>query len=235
MTQYTYSETIPYILWQLDRYYGELGYSNTDAVNIIGCSKTTLRKYNQESIVYTKDGPTRRMPKELIEKLKSFPFPNNQIKTFYDDEVDYIWVAGENGPYQKKKEIQPLTPLNDLTIYNPKLKHNNIDFVYPEKSGLYMLAQVVCMPHRLNERYFLIKIGMSEAGLNKRINSYKGTNPLAICIDTKEVPVKNTKKAEEQWHEIMAKKYERMNNTEWFVVPYEDYLRFLEFGFEICL
>ena len=35
------------------------------------------------------------------------------------------------------------------------------------------------------------------------------------------------------WHQMMNKKYEKINNTEWFVVPYEDYLRFLEFGFDI--
>ena len=233
---YTYADAVAFVLWQLDRYYGEFDYSNSEAAEIIGCSASTVRKYNDSSIAYyTKDGPARRMHHNLVEKLKDFPFSNKQIKTVDDDEVDYIWIAGDNGPYQKKKIIPPPAPLADLTIYNPKLKHNTVDFEHPQKSGLYMLAQVVCIPHKLNDRYFLIKVGMSETNLNNRIKSYKGTNPFAICIDTQIIYPQKVKQMEKNWHEKMEKKYNRMNNTEWFIVPYEDYLRFLEFGFEINL
>ena len=231
---YTYCDLVPYILWQLDAYYGQMNYARTAAAEILGCSTTTVRKYDDESIVYTPNGVIRKMPQALCQKLKTeFPFPNKQIKTWYDDESDYIWIAGESGPYRKKKEKVNMAPLTDLTIYNPKLKHTDIDFIYPETSGLYMLAQVVCIPHRLDERYFLIKIGMSEKNLNTRIKSYKGSNPFAICIDTQKLPAKITKDTESMWHQMMNKKYEKINNTEWFVVPYEDYLRFLEFGFDI--
>ena len=228
---YTYADIIPYILWQLDNY--GLECSRAQVAEIIGCSPTTIRKYDKESLIYTEKGRSRKMPESLIEKLKDFPFPDRQIKTLYDNEVDYIWIAGETGPYKKQKIIPELTPLTDLTIYNPKLKHNNIEFIYPETNGLYMLAQVVCIPHQLNDRYFLIKIGMSETNLNKRIKSYKGTNPFAICIDTKIVSTKETKHQENVWHKRMEKIYDRMGNTEWFIVPYDDYLRFLEFGFDI--
>ena len=228
---YTYCDIVPFILYQLENYGLTCSYAQIG--EIVGCSATTIRKYDNASLVYTEQGRARKMPASLIEKLKDFPFPNNQIKTLHDDEVNYIWIAGINGPYKKKKEKRELAPLTDLTIYNPKLKHNTIDFVYPTTSGLYMLAQVVCVPHRLNDRYFLIKIGMSETNLNQRIKSYKGTNPFAICIDTKQISKQDTKNQESFWHQKMEKKYDRMNNTDWFVVPYEDYLRFLEHGFNI--
>ena len=231
--EYTYCDLVPFILWQLEAY--GLDCSRKQIGEIVGCSVTTIKKYDDASIIYTDKGKGRKMPKGLAEKLKDFPFSNRQIKTWYDDQVDYIWIAGENGPYTKKKEKPEIVPLSDLTIYNPKLKHNNIEYIYPNTSGLYMLAQIVCIPYKLNDRYFLIKIGMSETNLNNRIKSYKGTNPFAICIDTKSISVEDTKMQESLWHKKMEYLYERMNNTEWFIVPYEDYLRFLEFGFDIKL
>lgn len=227
---YTYADSVAFVLWQLEHY--NLTCSRAVVGEIAGCSATTVRKYDKETL--TPQGG-RRMNKNLVEKLKGFPFPNKQIKTIYDDEVDYIWIAGENGPYQKKKNPPVITALDDLTVINPKLKYFNNNFEYPATSGLYMLAQVVCIPHRLNERYFLIKVGMSETNLNNRIKSYAGVNPFAICIDIQRVPPNNVKHYENNWHKAMDKQYQRMGNTEWFIVPYEDYLRFLEFGFDIKL
>ena len=218
---YTYNEIVPYVLYQLNRY-GCFCSKNTEA-EIIGCSPTTVRKYQNTPITNPK----------LIEKLKNFPFPNNQIDTLYDDENDYIWIVGENGPYTKKKEIPPLVPLTDLTQYNLKLKYPNQ--IFAETSGLYMLAQVVCIPHRLNERIFLIKIGLSSTNLNKRIQSYKGMNPLAVYIDIKQIPASEVADAEKYWHNLMGKYYDRLVSSEWFAVPYEDYLRFLQNGFDISL
>lgn len=227
-----YDEEVPFILWQLKNY--GLECTRAQEAEIIGCSVSTVRKY--DNINYDlKKGPLCDYlitnPK-LLEKLKGFPFPNRQIKTLYDDENDYIWIAGEQGPYKKQKEIAPLAPLTDLTKYNLTLKQD-YDYIYPNKSGLYMLAQVVCIPTRLNERYFLIKIGMSSTNLHNRIITYKGMNPMAVCIDTLIINPNDVKEAENNWHNIMDNKYTRVNGTEWFVVSYEDYIRFIEYGFNI--
>lgn len=228
---YYYEDIVPFVLWQLKNY--GVYCSRAQEAEIIGCSTSTVRKY--DNFAYNKEKNRFEYTikdSRLIEKLKDFPFPNRQILTVDDDENDYIWIAGENGPYQKKKEIAPLAPLNDLSKYNLKLKQN-YNYIYPDKSGLYMMAQVVCIPTRLNERYFLIKIGMSSTNLHNRINSYKGMNPMAICIDTMIVNSYEVKQAEEKWHCLMDKKYYRQNGTEWFIVPYEDYIRFIEYGFDI--
>lgn len=227
---YGYDEIIPFVLWQLEHY--GLDCTRKQVGEMVGVSSSTVKKYDSQSIIYTPKGMKRVIAPGLMEKLKNFPFPNRQVKTTYEDQLDFIWIAGESGLYKKKKEINPPAPLDDLTIYNPKLKYGLITR-YSNKSGLYMLAQVLCMPHRLNERYYLIKIGMSETNLNNRINSYKGSNPLAICIDTIEVSKDKVKTSEKEWHIKMGNLYNRLNGSEWFSVPYEDYLRFLEFGFDV--
>lgn len=228
--KYTYRDIIPYIAAQLEFYYNTDPYVG-DIADIVGCSKTTATKYENSSIVYTDGKRYRLINAELNAQLKNLPFPNNQIKTPHDDEEDFIWIAGENGIYQKKKEQPIPAPFTDLTSFNIKLKYSNSTFDYPTKSGLYMLAQTVCVPTRINERHFLIKIGMSETNLNNRINSYKGVNPFAICIDTIVLPKDEVRDEERDWHNKMGKLYEPVITPEWFNVPFEDYVRFLEFGF----
>ena len=233
MGQYYFDDIVPFVLYQLD-YYG-ISCSRATAGEIIGCSASTVKKYDNGHwdpktgrYVYSFTNP------DIAKKLKGLPFPDKEIKTIGNEERDYIWIAGETGPYKKKRVVAPLAPLSDISVYNLKLKYgSNADI--PQKSGIYMLAQVVCLPQRLNERYFLIKVGLSTTNLYNRVNDYKGSNPLAVCIDTQIISSKDVKDAEKDWHTLLEKHYTRLNGTEWFSVPYEDYLRFVEHGFDIVL
>lgn len=234
---FSYQETVPFVLWQLEHY--NLQCSRTEEAEIIGCSSTTVRKYDTSQLV-RKNGTycfeTIITDPVLLNKLKDFPFPNRQIKTLDDEDKDYIWVAGENKAYKQPKQLVEIKPiqLSDLSSYNINLK-NKYDIVWPKHSGLYMMAQVVCNPTKLNERFYLIKIGLSTTNLHNRISSYKGMNPMAICIDTIEINANKAPLMEQKWHSLLENKYDRVNNSEWFIVSFQDYLRFLENGFDIVL
>lgn len=233
MGQYYFEDIVPFVLFQLDRY--GISCSRATAGEIIGCSASTVKKYDNGHwnpktgrYEYSFTNPN------IEKKLQGFPFPNREIKTIGNEERDYIWIAGEMGPYKKQKVIAPPAPLSDISVYNLNLKYNSTADI-PQKSGIYMLAQVVCLPQRLNERYFLIKVGLSATNLYNRVGDYKGVNPLAVCIDTQVLSPEKVKEAEKEWHATLEKYYMRLNGTEWFNVPYEDYLRFVEHGFNIAL
>ena len=225
--------------YQLDYYYKN-NYPRRYVAEIVGCSVSTVRKYSSDkdqTFVFDKNGgwhysePVYKIEDELKILLKD-RFPDEKEHRVFlptDGETDYYWYAGYNGPYQKKKEKPIIAPINDLTQYNIKLKYG-YDYIYSNNSGIYMLAQAVCIPNRINERHFLIKVGMS-THLNDRIKSYKGMNPFAICVDTLELPEHKIREEENKWHNFLRTKFDPIGQ-EWFSVKQDAYISFLEAGFK---
>lgn len=227
---YSYHDHVNFVLWQLDHYNALC--SLRQKSEIIGCSVTTINKYDKLGLDY---GYWRGLSSDLIKILQDFPFKDNQIKTLIDQDANLLYyVDKQHDVYSKKKEPKQPAPLvQDITQFDLKIKgafNTNYSHKYPQQPGLYMMAQIICHPTQINTRYFLIKIGMSTTNLNQRINSYKGMNPFAACVDY-QIIYKDVRHYENIWHHKMDTRYERQGNSEWYIVPFEDYTNFLQYGF----
>lgn len=230
---YTEEDAVHYVLWQADHY--GINLTRKDTAMLANCSINKAREYDtyERDEYGNYDRPMHPNLKEYL--LQKFPFPNRQIKTLEDDCNDVLYYVTETGRlYTKKKEPAKPVEIDNVSQFNinlPVSKFQNYSFIYPSQSGLYMLAQIVCIPYDIKERHFLIKVGMSKTNLDNRIKSYKGSNPLAVCIDYKLILPSKVEEAEKKWHQELGEYYIRLNNSEWFDVPFNDYVSFLENGF----
>ena len=68
----------------------------------------------------------------------------------------------------------------------------------------------------------LLKTGQA-TNLKKRLNSYKGSNPFARCIDTLKCDKNDLNEIERLSHEILGMKNHRYGKTEWFICSDEQY------------
>lgn len=96
-----------------------------------------------------------------------------------------------------------------------------------EFSGLYMLAQRIIEDDKILN---LIKVGKSN-NIKQRLQSYKGTNPFAKCIDTREVFPEDLSEYEKEYHYLLGKDNIRYGNTEWFICNDEQFKYWTEKGF----
>lgn len=110
--------------------------------------------------------------------------------------------------------------------YQEPIKTKSIkeELAYP---GLYMLGQRVLKDNKIIN---LIKVGQS-TNIKKRLASYKGTNPYAELIDTREAYKEDLKELEKEYHFLLGIKNQRYNNTEWFVCTNEEYEYWTTRGF----
>lgn len=112
-------------------------------------------------------------------------------------------------------------------------------YEWPKRSGLYLLCQINCKSDDPDKLFYSVKIGKS-TNLHQRIRSYSGSNPFASCIDVVYFPPSKIDEMELRYHWAMGKKTKRKNwlrqgNTEWFIIPEEDYKEILEKGFSAII
>ena len=90
---------------------------------------------------------------------------------------------------------------------------------YNCKPGLYLLAQQIVEDNQIIK---LIKIGKSKC-LYQRLNSYKGMNPFAKCIDIYNCSPEELDDLEKSYHIRLSAKNRRYANTEWFICTDEEF------------
>lgn len=150
------------------------------------------------------------------------------VRLFPDD---YRYYAGETIVKKKKEKIE-IEQQKDNMLFKDLPPHYKYQVIYPDSSGLYMLAQAALNPINPNEVYFLIKVGQS-INLHNRIKSYNGMNPMCIFVDCIKIPSNQLDIEERSYHtRFEARGWIRQNGTEWFVVPKEVYVDFLKNGFK---
>lgn len=107
-----------------------------------------------------------------------------------------------------------------------------------DESGLYLIGATTFNPATF-QHYYLLKVGMSNSGVKKRLKDYSTTLPMMWIIDTKKnnCPVLN----EAQYHKLLKKFSEKepqlenimfSHNAEWFCVPAEVYAIICKYGFK---
>lgn len=101
---------------------------------------------------------------------------------------------------------------------------------YSCEPGLYMLKNIQIINE---ETKYLIKVGKS-INLNKRITSYVGANPFAICVSTILCPREDLSTKEKEYHMVLQTMGHRCGNTEWFSLPKDKFDYICEHGFS-CL
>ena len=180
---FDFSIRVPFIQYQLIKYY-EINYYTIDIATICHCSSSTVRKYKDQFF---------NIPKELLSILETIPRSDRQIIVPWEDRFQYVAEINGRPKINDKKPIEIKSTTKEIINYLPpiniQLKPKNIEKI-PTCGGLYLLGQIVCLLQRPEERYCLIKIGMS-TNLQNRVKSYKGMNPFAVCIDYITLPLLN--------------------------------------------
>ena len=87
------------------------------------------------------------------------------------------------------------------------------------KPGIYLLAQQIVEDNQIIN---LIKIGKSK-NIYERLNTYKGMNPFAKCIDILNCHEDELTELENLCHKYLGIKNRRYGGTEWFVCDDEEY------------
>lgn len=236
MVEFDYVDDIHFIAIQLNKYYNcgkyEKSWPWRTIADAVGCSVTTVRKYcTQDWLIDSLD-----KNKIIVEKINSLDLTNNEIKFltpqtykfFLNKETYTIEKAPE--PHLTKSE-SIAAACEKLPTKKPIYYTNNISVQWPSAPGVYLLCQIACRCNEPQKRFMLVKIGKS-VNLHQRISSYFGTNPFAKCIDIQECSKTEVDNLEIKYHQLMDKQYDRQGNTEWFVVPEEDYLNILKYGFD---
>ena len=225
MREWSYIDDIKFVGYQLNHYYPN-GWPRRYCADIVGISNSTQRKYENIDWLLTKEEA------DYVRGL--IDYSNNEIKTLVYDK-NFRYFAGEHDIIkEKRQELVTLATIieytqQDLKVctnYNPKY-----NYILPKKHGLYMLAQIGSLPTKPHEQLYMIKVGQS-INLKNRVGSYKGMNPLASLIDIK--LTKNLNEEESRCHNFLSTLGTSVNDTEWFVVPEEEYTKFLELGFKYC-
>ena len=124
------------------------------------------------------------------------------VRRYYDD----YWYPGKY--YQEPIKLEPIRK----------------ELEYP---GLYMLAQRIVEDDKIIN---LLKIGQS-TNIKKRLASYRGSNPFAKLIDTRETYKEDLDEFEKQYHLLLGQKNQRYGNTEWFICSDEEFERWTKKGF----
>lgn len=225
MRTWTFVDEIHFVNEQLDHYYGVDNWPRRFCSEIVNCSDSTHRKYSNQDWALTWE------EYDYIHSL--FDFSQREIKKLIWDDDKYKYYAGKGRIIKKAIDDIP-NPKNLIEDPTPLLIKAKPDYnyIYPDKSGLYMLAEIVSPANRPNEQYYLIKIGQS-TNLKNRINSYKGMNPFACCIDTLLCPSKDLDALELYWHDKLAGfGGHSQAGTEWYVMPKDRYEKLIELGFK---
>lgn len=227
---FDYTDDIHFIGLQLDRYYGKRVWPWRLCAEAVGCSITTVRKYYEQDWKVTSEG--QKIISQLFQKMKNAP--KNELH-FLTPQNFRFFLNGISMTLTKQKITENEKEHQEEIIKEQfELKYpqsDNYEMVWSNKGGLYLLAQIVCLPSKPSEKYYIIKVGKS-TNLQQRIKSYKGMNPFAKCIDIKELAPRFIDDTEIKYHQSLDKKYNRQLGTEWFVVPKEDYIKIVKKGFD---
>ena len=106
------------------------------------------------------------------------------------------------------------TPIK-TTQYSTELDH----------AGLYLLVERIVNEN--NVIINLVKVGQA-TNLKQRLDSYKGSNPFAKCIDTLQCHKDDLNELEHAYHQLLGMKNTRYGKTEWFICNDEQYNWWLE-------
>lgn len=230
MYPFSWNDNLHFIQIQLSKYFPK-GYPRRFISEIIGGSDTTIRKYEYEKW----DLGNREKKMHLKKAFSEIDYSTYEIKLLTPNFDGYVFFADTCNHRIVKKEKPTVV---DTTITLPKEPMVTLypgiekyDFHWPQKPGVYMLAQITHPCNNPEEIFYIIKIGKSTK-LNQRIASYNGSNPFCSCIDIKETSVKEVDSLEEYYHkELTRVGGERQLGTEWFVVPKDVYKKLIEQGF----
>lgn len=222
---FNYVDNIHFVAKQLDFYYGaSREWPWRLCADLVGVSVATVRKY------YSLKWDLNIDEKNIVNGIyKNIDFNKKEIKLLTPTEYNYFLDKDNVEIISKKKINKDLQKEQERIIF--PAKHPIIHkcrYTWTEKGGVYLLCQITCPCDRPNEKYFLVKVGKS-TNLNRRISSYRGSNPFAHCIDIQET--RNLHNVEKKYHQRMKQKWEQQAGTEWFVVSEEDYKEILQKGF----
>ena len=220
-------DNIHFVALQLD-HYCKGAWSYRLCSDFVGCSASSVSKYLKQD--WLLDEEQSKALKKIIESLK---YENYEVKLLTPQEERYFLDATKSHvikkPFPKNTPIEAKRVIKEFSTKYPLI--DKFPSKWTDKGGVYMLAQIVSPPTRPGERYYLIKVGKSKS-LDKRISSYKGMNPFALCVDVEILPPRFIDETEIYYHNLLDMKYQRENGTEWFVVPADDYETFLNYGFD---
>ncbi len=252
MRKWSFIDDIHFINMQLDYYYGTDSWPRRYCSDIVGISDSTHRKYSKQNWNLNKE--EEAYVNSLID------YSEHEIKkiTFEDT---YKFYASANGPIKRNfpKNNQLITPKKEKLNITHKPDY---EYTIPEKSGLYLLAQITSPANDPGIQYYAVKVGQS-INLKDRMSSYKSTNPFASIIDIKEIKsnqiklniigkdknyikqisehnkiqkqlLKENLDAEEKYcHNFLSKiGGESQKGTEWYVIPKEEYKKLISLGFK---
>lgn len=225
---FNWTDDIHFVAIQLNHYLGKDGWSYRLCSDFVGCSASSVSKYLRQEWECSPEKAA------LINKaIFELEYKNCEIKLLTPQKERYFLDAQHSRaikkPFEKDTPIEAKRIYKELQTKYPQT--GKVEFVWPDKGGVYLLAQIVSPPTRPAERYYIIKVGKS-TNLHKRISAYKGMNPFAVCIDVKQVPPRDIDATEIKYHMLLNKRYLRQGNTEWFVVPEQDYEKILKKGFD---
>lgn len=219
---FDWDDDIHFVGYQLDHLYSSWPWRLLG--EIMGVSAITARKYyNQDWII---DDDDKRAFVE--KKLEELDFSTREIKFLTVQDQRCFVKAHTHECYFK--DFEENTSIADRSVQKvfPLMSNGKSD--WPTLPGIYLMCQMGCPANQPDRIFHLIKVGKS-TNLRNRIQSYNGMNPLIHCLDTK--TTNNGTEAsnlESRMHERLGKKYVRWGNTEWFVVPEEDYFLILSKG-----
>lgn len=118
--------------------------------------------------------------------------------------------------------------IQGLEIFKPHTINPNIQKEIPDINGLYMLGKTTYDFYN-NKVIYMLKVGMSNTSLKKRINSYKTTAPEAFVIWASHNYLHGTlKQIEKDWHNLFKKmNFYQVEGTEWYIVSEEYFKKIL--------
>jgi len=136
------------------------------------------------------------------------------IKKYYvwDDLKGYVRVRKAKGTFGVDRSDRD------------KFERNNI--IYPHAPGLYMICQTFFNPIT-DEKFYWVKVGEA-ADLNRRRKDYNTTT--AMIWDVGFYLEKDL--TESGCHEKLKEICLHRHADEWFSVPYEDYMKICDMGFD---
>lgn len=218
-------DDIHFVGYQLDHLYGSWPWRLLG--EIVGVSESTARKYyNQDWII--EDDEQRAFVEKALSKLD---FTTREIK-FLTVQDQRCFVKGRTcqcyfEDFDKNVGIEQ----RSVQKVFPLMSNGRND--WPNLPGIYLMCQMGCPVNQPDRKFHLIKIGKS-TNLRSRIQAYNGMNPLVHCLDVQ--IVNNGAEAtelESKMHTKLGKKYSRWGNTEWFLVPEEDYFEIIAKGIKV--
>lgn len=219
---FDWTDDIHFVGYQLDHLYSCWPWRLLG--EIVGVSESTARKYyNQDWII--EDDDQRAFVEKALEELD---FSTREIK-FLTVQEQRCFVKGRTCQCYFE-DFPKDTGIEERSIQKvfPMMANGTVN--WPTQPGIYLMCQMGCPANQPDRKFYLIKVGKS-TNLRNRIQSYNGMNPLVHCLDVKTVLTgEAASNLETNMHNRLSKKYVRWGNTEWFVVPEEDYFQILAKG-----